>query len=124
MILFFSVYGVSLYTLAVAGDGVGQMTFSVSFALFGIVYGALLGLFSVSIGGHSALTNKGPVTVWLAYDRGMYTIYLDRTASLKFPGFNGMKGLKSEVQRKSHTTRQAPNEQTYNSRWAHDMHPV
>ena len=59
MILFFSVYGVSLYTLAVAGDGVGQMTFSVSFALFGIVYGALLGLFSVSIGGHSALTNKG-----------------------------------------------------------------
>ena len=57
-ILFFSIFGVSLFTLAVSGVGGGQMTFSVSFALFGIIYGALLGLFSVSIGGHSALTNK------------------------------------------------------------------
>ena len=39
----FSVYGVSLFTLAVSGDDVGQMTFSVSFALFGLIYGALLG---------------------------------------------------------------------------------
>ena len=57
-ILFFSIFGVSLFTLAVSGVDGGQMTFSVSFALFGIIYGALLGLFSVSIGGHSALTNK------------------------------------------------------------------
>lgn len=54
----FSIFGVSLFTLAVSGVGGGQMTFSVSFALFGIIYGALLGTFSVSIGGHSALTNK------------------------------------------------------------------
>ena len=57
-ILFFPVFGVSLFTLAVSGDDVGQMTFSVSFALFGIIDGALLGLFPVSIGGRSALTNK------------------------------------------------------------------
>ena len=57
-ILFVPVFGVSLFPLAVSGNDVGQMTFSVNFALFGIIYGALLGLFSVSIEGRSALTNK------------------------------------------------------------------
>ena len=57
-ILFFSIFGVSLYTLSVASGSQGQLTFSVSFTLFGIIYGALQGLFSISIGGQSALTTK------------------------------------------------------------------
>ena len=57
-ILFFSIFGVAFYTLAVAGSSVELLTFSASFALSGMIYGALLGLFSVSIGGQSALTTK------------------------------------------------------------------
>lgn len=65
-----------------------------------------------------------PVTLGLAYDRAIYTIYFDRTASSKFLGFNGLKGLKSGVKLESHTTQRAPNEQIHNSRWAREMHPV
>ena len=57
-ILFFSIFGVAFYTLVVASGSLEPLTFSVNFALSGMIYGALLGLFSVSKGGQSALTTK------------------------------------------------------------------
>ena len=119
----FSIFGASLYTLAATGDGVGQITFYVSLFFLALSMEHYLDIFRLNRRTF-CLDQKRPVTERLAYDRAIYTIYFDRTASSKFLGFNGLKGFKSGVKLESHTTQRAPNEQIHNSRWAREMHPV
>ena len=74
------------------------MTFSVSFALFGIIYGALLGFIFRLDWRAFCFDQQRPVTLGLVYDKGVYTTYFDRTAPSKFLGFNGMKDLKFGIE--------------------------
>ena len=73
-ILFFSIFGVSLFTLAVSGVDGGQMTFSVSFALFGIIWSTTGLIFRLDWRAF-CFDQQRPVTLGLVYDRGIHYLF-------------------------------------------------